>query len=172
MGGLKKPTTLAGRVVMTTWHSEETLSDALWFFANCTVPDAGFESLCTDWIAVSMMIDAWERTMRLDLFATVSPSVPEATAITNTFELPRYCLIERRSAEAFQDFAPITDLSQLTLKQTFTQVLKVQVARMSPTSEFEQPANCETLLSCLDPITIYDNRTLPPAVARWGALAT
>jgi hypothetical protein len=55
------------RVVMTTWHSEETLSDALWFFATCAKPDAGFESECTDWVALSVMNDAWARTMRLDL---------------------------------------------------------------------------------------------------------
>ena len=28
-----------GRVVMTTWHSKESLSEALWFFANCVEPD-------------------------------------------------------------------------------------------------------------------------------------
>jgi hypothetical protein len=53
-----------GRVVMTTWHSKETLSDALWFFATCAEPDAGFKTECTDWVAVSVLNEAWARTMR------------------------------------------------------------------------------------------------------------
>lgn len=32
-----------GHIVMTTWHSKESLSDALWFFANCVEPDEGFK---------------------------------------------------------------------------------------------------------------------------------
>jgi hypothetical protein len=56
-----------GRMVMTTWHSKESLSEALWFFANCVEPDVGFEADCTDWVAVSVMNDAWAQQIRTDL---------------------------------------------------------------------------------------------------------
>jgi hypothetical protein len=47
----------SGRVVMTTWHSKESLSEALWFFANCAEPAEGFKALCTDWVAISVAND-------------------------------------------------------------------------------------------------------------------
>lgn len=43
------------RTVMTTWHSKDSLSEALWFFANCVEPDDGFTADCTDWVAVSVV---------------------------------------------------------------------------------------------------------------------
>jgi len=56
-----------GRVVMTTWHSKESLSEALWFFANCVEPDEGFDSEGTDWVAVSVMNETWALQIRSDL---------------------------------------------------------------------------------------------------------
>ncbi len=56
-----------GRIVMTTWHSKESLSEALWFFANCVEPDEGFEADCTDWVAVSVMNEAWAQEIRVNL---------------------------------------------------------------------------------------------------------
>jgi hypothetical protein len=53
-----------GRVVMTTWHSKESLSEALWFFANCAEPDDGFEADCTDWIALCFSNDSWGKQIR------------------------------------------------------------------------------------------------------------
>jgi hypothetical protein len=58
-----------GRVVMTTWHSKESITDALWFFATCAEPDEGFESECTDWVAISVANEAWAETIRVELFA-------------------------------------------------------------------------------------------------------
>jgi hypothetical protein len=56
-----------GRIVMTTWHFKESLSEALWFFANCVEPDEGFEADCTDLVAVSVMNEAWALNIRTDL---------------------------------------------------------------------------------------------------------
>jgi hypothetical protein len=55
------------RTVMTTWHSKETLSEALWFFANCAEPDEGFQADCADWVAVSVMNEVWGQQIRTDL---------------------------------------------------------------------------------------------------------
>jgi hypothetical protein len=50
-------------VVMTTWHDEESLEEALWYFANCAYPTDGFEPTCNEWVAVSIGNDKWEGTM-------------------------------------------------------------------------------------------------------------
>ncbi len=52
------------RVVMTTWHSKEPLSEALWFFATCVEPADGFASTCTDWIALSVRNAPWMQEMQ------------------------------------------------------------------------------------------------------------
>jgi hypothetical protein len=56
-----------GHVVMTTWHSKESLSEAIWFFANCVEPDDGFEADCTDWAALSVNNDSWAQQIRTSL---------------------------------------------------------------------------------------------------------
>lgn len=43
-----------GHVVMTTWHDDEPLAEALWFFANVAYPDSSFEAECRDWVAISI----------------------------------------------------------------------------------------------------------------------
>jgi hypothetical protein len=56
-----------GRVVMTTWHSKESLSEALWFFANCVEPDVGFEADCKDWVALSAKNESWAQQIHANL---------------------------------------------------------------------------------------------------------
>jgi hypothetical protein len=56
-----------GRVVMTTWHARESLSEALWFFANCVEPDEGFAADCADWVALSVTKDSWAQQIPTDL---------------------------------------------------------------------------------------------------------
>jgi len=56
-----------GRVVMTTWHAKESLSEALWFFTNCVVPDDTFAADCVDWVALSVANDSWAHQIRTDL---------------------------------------------------------------------------------------------------------
>ena len=57
------------RVVMTTWHSEESLSEGLCYFANCAEPTEGFAADCRDWIAVSVKNEAWSQQIRIGLLA-------------------------------------------------------------------------------------------------------
>jgi hypothetical protein len=52
---------------MTTWHSKESLSEALWFFASCVEPDDAFEAVCTDWIALNVSNDSWGQQIRTAL---------------------------------------------------------------------------------------------------------
>jgi hypothetical protein len=63
----RMPNESKGRVVMTTWHSKESLSEALWFFANCVAPDDGFEADCTEWVALSVGNDSWAQQIRTTL---------------------------------------------------------------------------------------------------------
>lgn len=55
------------RTVMTTWHSKDSLSDALWFFANCAEPAEGFEAYCKAWVAISVKNEVWAQQIRTDL---------------------------------------------------------------------------------------------------------
>jgi len=55
------------RTVTTTWHSEEPLSEALWYFANVAYPDVSFELDCTDWVAISVANSDWEQEIRTEL---------------------------------------------------------------------------------------------------------
>jgi hypothetical protein len=56
-----------GHCVMTTWHSDESLSEALWFFANNAYPDGFFEVNCRDWVAISVGNLDWEQEIKAEL---------------------------------------------------------------------------------------------------------
>lgn len=58
------PNEQKGKTVMTTWHSKESLANALWFFATCAVPDEGFKADCKDWIGLSIGNPEWAREIR------------------------------------------------------------------------------------------------------------
>ncbi len=45
--------------IMTTWHGDETLDEALDFFAHLTCPTAGFERNSNFWVAVSLNNAEW-----------------------------------------------------------------------------------------------------------------
>ncbi|MDE3187406.1 MAG: hypothetical protein KGM96_07775 [Acidobacteriota bacterium] len=64
----RAPVEPEGEIVMTSWHSKESLSEALWFFANCAEPTEGFETTCRDWVAISVANEAWEMEIREGLF--------------------------------------------------------------------------------------------------------
>lgn len=55
------------RVVMTTWHSKESLSKALWFFEYCAEPADGFAADCRDWVAFSIANESWAQHIRTTL---------------------------------------------------------------------------------------------------------
>ena len=71
----------------------------------------------------------------------------------------------------FQDLVPASYLSQFTLEQKFGKRLDVQIGRSNPSMYFDQPINCDTILSCPGPLIQYDNDTLPPALATWEAVS-
>lgn len=60
----RHPIEAEGCSVMTTWHSDEPLSEALWFFANVAYPDEDFEPDCCDWVSVSVLNSDWELEMK------------------------------------------------------------------------------------------------------------
>ena len=41
-------------VIMTTWHANEPLEEALWFFKYCAVPTEGFLNDSEHWVAFSV----------------------------------------------------------------------------------------------------------------------
>ena len=56
-----------GRVVMTTWHSKDSLPKALWFFEHCVEPAEGFTADCRDWVALSIGNSSWAEQIRTAL---------------------------------------------------------------------------------------------------------
>jgi len=48
-------------VVMTTWHAEEPIEEALWFFVNNSFPDAAYEDTCCRGIAISIGNPEWAK---------------------------------------------------------------------------------------------------------------
>ena len=55
------------KTVMTTWHSKESMPEALWFFANCVEPAGGYTASCKDWVAISVGNVAWAQQIRSNL---------------------------------------------------------------------------------------------------------
>jgi hypothetical protein len=49
--------------IMTTWHENEALDDALDFFVNCSHPTNGFEAASDFWFAMSVANSAWAATI-------------------------------------------------------------------------------------------------------------
>ncbi len=50
-----------GSVIMTTWHDDETLMDALWFFVCNSFPDDKHFDTCKAGVAISFDNHAWEK---------------------------------------------------------------------------------------------------------------
>lgn len=46
-------------VVMTTWHSDESLAEAFWYFLYCTYPDEAYADTCKSAIAVTVGNSSW-----------------------------------------------------------------------------------------------------------------
>ena len=51
-------------VIMTTWHSDESLEESLWFFVNCAFPTQAYEQSCKEWIVAPIGNDEWEQRVR------------------------------------------------------------------------------------------------------------
>ena len=54
-------------VLMTTWHDNESLEDALHFFVNCAYPNKDYAETPSDWIAISVGSDRYGKEMALAL---------------------------------------------------------------------------------------------------------
>jgi len=50
--------------IMTTWHDDETLDEALWFMLNSACPDEGLAETCEVDLAVSVANDEWDAHIR------------------------------------------------------------------------------------------------------------
>jgi hypothetical protein len=46
-------------VIITTWHSDDTLDEALWFFIHTAWPAADYEPNCQSWLAVAVGWPEW-----------------------------------------------------------------------------------------------------------------
>jgi hypothetical protein len=55
------------RVVVTTWHDDEPLSEAVCYFDLCACPSSDFERDCNDWVAIAVGDKRWEEEMRTAL---------------------------------------------------------------------------------------------------------
>jgi hypothetical protein len=51
-------------VVMTTWHDDEALASALWFFLFNTIPDEAYEATCQAGLAVAIDNSEWAAKIR------------------------------------------------------------------------------------------------------------
>lgn len=63
-------------VIMTTWHSRETLTEAMWFFIHAAFPTQSFEPNCADWIIAPIRNRDWEEEVRTKIreVAFIPPS--------------------------------------------------------------------------------------------------
>lgn len=46
--------------VMTTWHGDETLEDAIWYILNAAHPDETYGAMCKSRLVISIGNDAWD----------------------------------------------------------------------------------------------------------------
>ena len=51
-------------VIMTTWHDDEPLEEAISYFMNCAIPDEAYQRTCRDWIFAPVASSDWERIIR------------------------------------------------------------------------------------------------------------
>ena len=51
-------------VVMTTWHDNEPISEAVCHFDLCAYPADDFKADCNDWVAISVGNESWKEEMR------------------------------------------------------------------------------------------------------------
>jgi hypothetical protein len=49
---------------MTTWHDNESLDEALWFFAFAAFPDDAYAKTCSSALAISIGNSSWEEQIR------------------------------------------------------------------------------------------------------------
>lgn len=60
----RRPSESSANVVMTTWHSKDTLEKAVWFFLNCAWPAPAYEQACESWVAAVIGNAEWEKSVK------------------------------------------------------------------------------------------------------------
>lgn len=50
-------------VIMTTWHADESLADAVEFFLRSTIPDESYADGCNDWLVVAVGRREWSEQL-------------------------------------------------------------------------------------------------------------
>jgi hypothetical protein len=50
-------------VIMTSWHPDESMGEALWYFVNAAFVTEKFENTCKDWIIAPISNPEWERSI-------------------------------------------------------------------------------------------------------------
>jgi hypothetical protein len=63
----RDPNEIDERVVVTTWHADEPLSEPVCYFDLCAYPSADFEFDCIDWVVIAVGNEGWEEEMRAAL---------------------------------------------------------------------------------------------------------
>lgn len=58
-------------VVMTTWHSDESFEETLWFFAHAAFPTKCFQHTCTSWIVAPIANPVLEEQIRTQIHQIV-----------------------------------------------------------------------------------------------------
>ena len=59
-------------VIMTTWHDDEPLSEAIWFFVSAAFPDKSYEKTCLEWIVAGVGTDQWNENVRTETIKVAS----------------------------------------------------------------------------------------------------
>jgi hypothetical protein len=59
LGWGANPSEPVDRVIMTTWHDEDTLAEAIWFVLRCTLPEADYQTGCNSTLAISIGNSGW-----------------------------------------------------------------------------------------------------------------
>jgi hypothetical protein len=54
-------------VVLTYWHSKESLLEALWFFVHAAHATESFTGQCSNWIIATIGNPEWERKIRANI---------------------------------------------------------------------------------------------------------
>jgi hypothetical protein len=54
----------AESVLLTTWHGDETLDEALWYFVGCAAPAEAYLETCPSWVAASISHPGWAEHIR------------------------------------------------------------------------------------------------------------
>ena len=59
-------------VIMTTWHEDETIEEALWFAVNSAFPAGAYEQTCKTFVTIAVGSQDWGSQIAKKLSKSVS----------------------------------------------------------------------------------------------------